>query len=152
MMEYFDLLELPEITGVSDKQVRYAKFLRDKEVNGNRDYYESIACSQWHNKLNYSEMDETTKIVLSSGNAGLIINTLKEDEPKQEQPKTNEQYKRAIILLKATSDILAKLDDTPYVLNFFEQTAVWDGVDCDGYCLMEEVNELLEEVGVKEQE
>lgn len=63
-----------------------------------------------------------------------------------------ERYKRAIILLKATSDILEKLDDTPYVLSFFEQTAVWDGVDCDGYCLMEEVNELLEEVGVKEQE
>lgn len=60
--------------------------------------------------------------------------------------------RRALILLKATSDILEKLDDTPYVLNFFEQTAVWDGVDCDGYCLMEEVNELLEEVGVKEQE
>ena len=77
-MDYFDLLELPVITGVSDKQVRYAKFLRDKEVNGNRDYYESIACSQWYNKLDYSEMDETTKIVLSSGNAGLIISTLKE--------------------------------------------------------------------------
>ena len=59
-----------------------------------------------------------------------------------------ERYKRAIILLKATSDILEKLDDTPYVLNFFEQTAVWDGIDCDGYCLMEEINILLEEMGI----
>lgn len=60
--------------------------------------------------------------------------------------------RRALILLKATSDILEKLDDTPYVLNFFGQTAIWDDAECDGYCLMEEINELLEEVGVKEQE
>lgn len=59
-----------------------------------------------------------------------------------------ERYKRAIILLKATSDILEKLDDTPYVLSFFEQTAVWDEVECDGYCLMEEINDLLEEMGI----
>lgn len=55
--------------------------------------------------------------------------------------------RRALILLKAASDILEKLDETPYVLNFFEQTAVWDEVECDGYCLMEEINDLLEEVG-----
>ena len=51
---------------------------------------------------------------------------------------------RANILLKATYDILQKQKDSPYVLNFFEQTAVWDGVECDGYCLMEEIEDYLE--------
>ena len=51
---------------------------------------------------------------------------------------------RANILLKATYDILQKQKDSPYVLNFFEQTAVWDGAECDGYCLMEEIEDYLE--------
>ena len=40
---------------------------------------------------------------------------------------------RANILLKATYDILQKQKDSPYVLNILEQTAVWDGAECDGY-------------------
>ena len=51
---------------------------------------------------------------------------------------------RANILLKATYDILQKQKDSPYVLNIFEQTAVWDGAECDGYCLMEEIEDYLE--------
>ena len=51
---------------------------------------------------------------------------------------------RANILLKANYDILQKQKDSPYVLNIFEQTAVWDGAECDGYCLMEEIEDYLE--------
>ena len=51
---------------------------------------------------------------------------------------------RANILLKATYDILQKQKDSPYVLNILEQTAVWDGAECDGYCLMEEIEDYLE--------
>ena len=76
-MDYFELLELPEIKGVSKKQERYAQYLRDKEVYENRDYYESIACSQWHKKLDYSNLPTITRIVLSCKHAGAIISTLK---------------------------------------------------------------------------
>jgi hypothetical protein len=50
---------------------------------------------------------------------------------------------RKIILLKACLDILKKCDESVYVANFFEQTAFWDNAECDGYCLMEEIKELL---------
>lgn len=50
---------------------------------------------------------------------------------------------RAEMLLKATYDILHKQKDSYYVLNILEQTAVWDGVECDGYCLMEDIAEFL---------
>jgi hypothetical protein len=46
---------------------------------------------------------------------------------------------RKTILLRATYDILKSCDEGPYVKNVFEQTAIWDEVECDGYCLMEEI-------------
>lgn len=58
-----------------------------------------------------------------------------------------EILERAKILLKATYDILQKQKDSPYVLNILCQTAIWDGVECDGYCLYEDIEALLEEMG-----
>ncbi len=49
-------------------------------------------------------------------------------------------------LLQATYDILKQCKSTPYVQNFFEMTAIWDNATCDGYCLMEEIEELLKEI------
>lgn len=56
-----------------------------------------------------------------------------------------EEYisERRDILLKATYDILKKCHDSYYVLDVLAQTAVWDEVDCDGLCLMEEIAEIL---------
>lgn len=51
---------------------------------------------------------------------------------------------RAKILLKAAYDLLHKQTESFYVLNLLTETAVWDGVECDGYCLMEEIAELLD--------
>ena len=50
---------------------------------------------------------------------------------------------RRDILLKAAYEILQECNKGPYVKNVFEQTAVWDEAECDGYCLMEEIGELL---------
>lgn len=58
-----------------------------------------------------------------------------------------EILERAKILLKATYDILQKQKDSPYVLNILCQTAIWDGVECDGYCLHEDIEALFEEMG-----
>lgn len=46
---------------------------------------------------------------------------------------------RKDILLRAAYDLLKKQDNSHYVLNLLETTAVWDDADCDGYCLMEEI-------------
>jgi len=55
------------------------------------------------------------------------------------------ELKYARVLLKATYDLLKQCDDSFYVLNVLEQTTVYDGVECDGYCLMEDIETLMEE-------
>lgn len=55
-----------------------------------------------------------------------------------------EALERAIILLKATYEMLKQQEESPIVLNILEQTAVWDGVECDGYCLKDEIKDWFE--------
>lgn len=52
---------------------------------------------------------------------------------------------RMKILLGAVLQILEKQIHSPSVLYFFNQVAFYDGVECDGYCLFEEIKEFLEE-------
>lgn len=59
-----------------------------------------------------------------------------------------ESQERALILMKATLDILNKCDEGPYVKNVLETTAIWDEAECDGYCLKDELEDLLTQVGV----
>lgn len=59
---------------------------------------------------------------------------------------TEKQQKQAKKLLKATFDILKKCDESSIVLDVLETTAVWDGVDCDGSCLMDEIEDLILEL------
>ena len=51
-------------------------------------------------------------------------------------------------LLRAAYQLLQKQEDSPYVLNLLGESTVWDGVECDGGCLMEEVKALLDEQSV----
>lgn len=57
---------------------------------------------------------------------------------------TKEQIDQAFKLLKATHDILTSCEEGRYVKNVLEETAIWDGAECDGLCLKEEIAELLE--------
>lgn len=52
---------------------------------------------------------------------------------------------RAITLLKATLAILKQADAGPYVESVFSLTANYDGADCDGRCLMEDIEDFLED-------
>jgi len=56
---------------------------------------------------------------------------------------------RKDILLKAAYDILTKCDNAPCIVDVFEQTAIWDDAECDGYCLFDEIRELLYEEGIE---
>jgi len=59
---------------------------------------------------------------------------------------TEEHQRQSLVLLQATLDILNKCDEGSYVKNVMETTAIWDDVECDGYCLKEEIEQLLEEL------
>ncbi len=51
--------------------------------------------------------------------------------------------KRALVLVKAMVDILNQMKDSYYVLDVFEQTAIWDNAECDGYCWLDDAKALL---------
>ena len=57
-----------------------------------------------------------------------------------------DNLERAIILLKATKELLEKQNSSCYVLNMLEQTVFYDGVECDGSCLIDDIGYLLEEI------
>lgn len=61
---------------------------------------------------------------------------------------TQEQIERAIVLLEATKTILTKCEDSTYVLNVSMETAEYDGTECDGYCLNNDIKEFLEEINI----
>lgn len=63
--------------------------------------------------------------------------------------KTNE---RAVTLLKACKELLNKQNESAYVLNILEQTVYYDEADCDGSCLLEDIDALLFEMGEDEYE
>jgi hypothetical protein len=50
--------------------------------------------------------------------------------------------------MRAAYQLLKKQDDASYALNLLEETTVWDGANCDGYCLMEELEGQLIDEGV----
>ena len=50
---------------------------------------------------------------------------------------------RTRILLKACYDMLKKHRDSLVVMSPLETTVHYDDADCDGYCLMEDIEEVL---------
>ena len=53
---------------------------------------------------------------------------------------------RKDVLLKAAFDMLKKQHDAHYVISSMETTVFYDGVDCDGFCLM---NDIADELGME---
>lgn len=51
---------------------------------------------------------------------------------------------RAETLLNACMKLLNKQNESGYILNILEQTVYYDECDCDGYCLLEDIESLLE--------
>ena len=59
----------------------------------------------------------------------------------------NEYGDRAMVLLKACFSLLNKQKESRFVLNILEQIVAYDESDCDGYCLMEDIEDYLREKG-----
>lgn len=51
---------------------------------------------------------------------------------------------RAEELLNAVVKLLNKQNESFFILNLLEETVYYDECDCDGYCLLEDIKELLE--------
>jgi hypothetical protein len=60
-------------------------------------------------------------------------------------PKESAVLQRAVTLLKATHDLLQKQRVSSYVLNILAQTAFYDDAECDGECLMEDIEYCLDD-------
>lgn len=69
---------------------------------------------------------------------------IENDKLKNENDELKTQLERAKVYLKATSDLLQKQNESHYVLNLLETTVFYDEVNCDGYCLKDEINAFLE--------
>lgn len=51
---------------------------------------------------------------------------------------------RADELLIAVEKLLTKTDESPYVVNALEMQVNYDDCDCDGYCLLNDIRDYLE--------
>jgi len=58
---------------------------------------------------------------------------------------TQEALNRAKTLLKATGKLLKKQEDSYYVLNILKETVYYDGAECDGLCLLDDIRYWLDE-------
>ena len=53
---------------------------------------------------------------------------------------------RAKTLLKATKDLLEKQENSYYVLNLLDETVFYDGAECDGTCLKDDIDYWFDEL------
>ena len=77
-----------------------------------------------------------------------VSNCKKCSEDHRQLARWLKELKYAKVLLKATYDLLKQCDDSYFVLNVLEQLVTYDGVECDGYCLMEDIEAFME-VGIE---
>lgn len=54
---------------------------------------------------------------------------------------------RKVTLLKAALELLKNCEDGPYVKHALSETVFYDGAECDGYCL---ANDIASELGEEE--
>lgn len=50
------------------------------------------------------------------------------------------------LLLSKCLELFKRQDETPYALNLLEEIVDYGGVNCDGYCLMEDIENVLEDM------
>jgi hypothetical protein len=58
--------------------------------------------------------------------------------------------KRAEVLLKATRNLLNKQNESIYVLDMLTETITYDGAECDGSCLIDDIDAWMELYGSEE--
>ena len=55
---------------------------------------------------------------------------------------------RVIMLLECAYNLLQKQNESPFVLNMLEETVEYDGAECDGNCLLDDIENVLSMVDI----
>lgn len=66
-------------------------------------------------------------------------------EEKYNMDNVQEALNRAKTLLKAAGKLLKKQENAYYVLNLLEETVYYDGAECDGLCLLDDIRYWFDE-------
>ena len=66
-------------------------------------------------------------------------------EQQKEYEKQFSELQRARTLLKATLDFLKAAKRNPYVENVLSMLIYYDEANCDGYCLMDDIEKYFDE-------
>lgn len=66
---------------------------------------------------------------------------------KQPTAYNNYDIERAILLLSKVSELFDRQNETIYVLDLLAEIVSYDGVECDGYCLKDDIECLLSVFG-----
>lgn len=66
-------------------------------------------------------------------------------EQQEDYAKQFRELQRARVLLKATLDLLKAAERNPYVEDVLSMFVHYDDADCDGSCLMEDIENYFDE-------
>lgn len=69
--------------------------------------------------------------------------------PKKENRRLPKKEDRSIVLLRAAHTLMKKQHDAPIVLNILAETVDYDGAECDGNCLLNDIEYYFDEIGVE---
>ena len=86
------------------------------------------------------------QVAYSNNDKALICMGIKEYRQLAELLR---ELQRARVLLKATHDLLEAADDSPYVEDVLGILVHYDDTDCDGSCLMEDIEYYFDEFGAE---
>ena len=110
------------------------KTLKELWRETNDPWYEEV----YNMAINALEADRKTEPTCSKmEQVDKDINVRSKDEPQ------TDELREAKILLKASRDLLNKQNETIYVLNLLEETVEYHGTECDGYCLIDDIDDWL---------
>lgn len=70
-----------------------------------------------------------------------VANSIFKDDTKQKAIELF--FDRAFVLLNASYNLLNKQVNSPYVLDLLAETVYYDGTECDGNCLMEDIDNWI---------
>lgn len=103
----------------------------------------------WAMSATQEEIDERMKCV---DEYEQLADWLKELKDRRERDKQREwiPLKEAEILLKATRNLLNKQNESIYVLNMLAETVIYYGIECDGSCLIEDIDAWMALYGSEE--
>ena len=73
-----------------------------------------------------------------------VYQSVYDHETSQHQiERESEMEDRKDVLLRACLELLRKQENSHVTLSLLEEAVFYDGTDCDGYCLMEDIENVL---------